>query len=126
MRPVTVLTVDDQAVFRRVARKLVAATPGFQQVGEAGSGERGLELADELQPDVVLVNVRMPGMDGVETARRLTRAHPDSVVVLVSLEEGPELPAAISSAGAAAHLRKQNLSTKALREIWEAHGRRPS
>ena len=118
MRPVTVLTVDDQRVFRRAARKLVAATPGFQQVGEADCGERGLELAQELKPDVVLVNARLPGMDGLETARRLAQAHPDTLVVLVSVEEVRELPSAV------VHVRKQDLSTQALREIWRAHGSR--
>jgi two-component system, NarL family, invasion response regulator UvrY len=118
MRPVTVLTVDDQRVFRRAARKLVAATAGFQQVGEADCGERGLELAGELQPDIVLVNVRLPGMDGIETARRLAEAHPHAVVVLVSVEEVAELPSAVK------HLRKQDLSTLVLRELWQAHGSR--
>jgi two-component system invasion response regulator UvrY len=118
MRPVTVLTVDDQQVFRRVARKLVAATPGFQQIGEADCGERGLELATELRPDIVLVNVRMPGLDGIETARRLAQAHPDALVVLISVEDVPELPSAVT------HLRKQDLSTQALREVWQAHGSR--
>ena len=116
MRPVTVLTVDDQQVFRRAARKLVAATPGFQQVGEADCGERGLELAKELQPDIVLVNARLPGMDGIETARRLAQGHPDAVVVLVSVEDVPEVPSAVT------HVRKQDLSTQALREIWQTHG----
>ena len=116
MRPVTVLTVDDQQVFRRAARKLVAATPGFQQVGEADSGERGLELAGELHPDLVLVNARMHGMDGIETAAQLSQRHTDALVVLVSVEEVPELPAAV------AHLRKQDLSTHALAELWQSHG----
>jgi DNA-binding NarL/FixJ family response regulator len=118
MRPVTVLTVDDQQVFRRAARKLVAATSGFQQIGEADNGERGLELAEELEPDIVLVNARMPGMDGIETARRLAQAHPDAVVVLVSVEDVPELPSSVR------HVRKQDLSTQALREIWQTHGSR--
>jgi DNA-binding NarL/FixJ family response regulator len=121
-RPVTVLTVDDQQVFRRAARKLIAATPGFLQVGEAASGRQALKLAAELRPDMVLVDVRMPGMDGLETTRRLAETAPDAVVVLISMEEVPELPSAIGSVGAAAHVRKQSLSTKALRELWKAHG----
>ena len=121
-RPVTVLTVDDQQVFRRAARKLIAATPGFLQVGEAASGRQALKLAAELRPDMVLVDVRMPGMDGLETTRRLAETAPDAVVVLISMEEVPELPSAIGSVGAATHVRKQSLSTEALQEIWKAHG----
>jgi two-component system, NarL family, invasion response regulator UvrY len=121
-RPVTVLTVDDQQVFRRAARKLIAATPGFLQVGEAASGSQAVKLASELRPDMVLVDVRMPGMDGLETTRRLSETTPEAVVVLISMEEVPELPSAIDSVGAATHLRKQSLSTEALQEVWKKHG----
>src|SRR3954452_1245908 len=69
--PVKVLAVDDQEVFLQVARELIAAAKGFEQVGEASSGAEGIKLAVELRPDLVLVDVRMPGMDGVETMRRI-------------------------------------------------------
>lgn len=121
-RPVTVLTVDDQQVFRRAVRKLIAATPGFLQVGEAASGRQAVKLAAELRPDMALVEVRMPGMDGLETTRRLAETAPDTIVVLLSLEETPELPRAVATVGAAAHVCKQSLSTEALEEIWKAHG----
>jgi len=121
MPSVTVLAVDDQAVFRRAARSLIAAAAGFEQVGEATSGAEALELAAELHPDLVLVDVRMPGMDGIETARRLASTEPRSVVILISVEEIPELPAAVSEVGAAAHLRKQDLSVRSLRQLWDEH-----
>jgi two-component system invasion response regulator UvrY len=123
--PVTVLTVDDQRVFLRTAKSLIAATPGFEQVGEAASGEEALELAADLRPDLVLVDVRMPGMDGVETARRLSEADPDRTVVLISLDEVPQLSAAVTRAGAAGYIRKQDLSTRGLAELWE-RCRRPA
>lgn len=116
--PVTVLTVDDQRIFLRTARSLIAATPGFEQVGEAASGEEALELAAELRPDLVLVDMRMPGMDGVETARRLAEADPQATVVLISLEEVPQLSAAVARAGVAGYIRKQDLSTRGLAELW--------
>jgi CheY-like chemotaxis protein len=119
-RPVTVLAVDDQEVFRRVARGLIAATPGFEQVGEAASGPEAIEVAAELHPDLVLIDVRMPGMDGIETARRLAEADDRVVVVLTSIEELPEVPPSI----VAAYLRKQDLTTAALREVWEEHRHR--
>jgi DNA-binding NarL/FixJ family response regulator len=119
---VTVLAVDDQPIFLRAAHQLIADTPGFEHVGEATSGPEAVDMATALHPDLVLLDVRMPGMDGIETARRIAALDARVVVVLVSLEETPELPASLASAGAAVHLRKQDLSARALREIWTAHG----
>ena len=119
---VKVLTVDDQEVFRRVARELVEATDGFAWAGEAASGREALERVAEGHPDLVLLDVRMPGMDGIETAQRLLAQDPDIVIVLVSLESIVDLPSATASVGAAAHLRKQELSPRTLQELWAAHG----
>jgi DNA-binding NarL/FixJ family response regulator len=119
-RRVTVLTVDDQPVFLRAARKLISATPGFEQVGQARSGSEALELASTLDPDLVLLDVRMPDMDGFETARRLHAEHPDAVVVLISMGDVPAL--AEPSPDVATHLRKQALSPRTLRDVWEKHG----
>ena len=119
---VRVLTVDDQAVFRRAVRDLVAATPGFEEVGQAASGVEALELAEALRPDLVLLDVRMDGMDGLETARRLLASDCDAVVVVISLNEVPEAASAVAG-GVAAPVRKQDLSTRTLRELWAAHGR---
>ena len=116
--------MDDQRIFLRTARSLIAATPGFEQVGEAATGEEALELVAELRPDLVLVDLRMPGMDGVETAHRLTEADPDAMVVLISLDEVPQLASAVARAGAAGYIRKQDLSTRSLAELWRRH--RPS
>jgi len=121
VRPVTVLVVDDQPVFLRAAGELIAASPGFVQVGQAGSGHEALELAAALSPDLVLLDVRMPGMDGVETARRLQRADPDAVVVLVSIADLRDV-APLACPSVTAHLRKQSLSARALEELWAAHG----
>jgi DNA-binding NarL/FixJ family response regulator len=121
--PVTVLTVDDQPVLLHALRELLAATEGFQQIAEAFSGAQALRLAADLRPDLVLVDVRMPGMDGIETARRLRRLDAEAVVILVSLEEIADLPSSLASSGAAAHIRKQDLSPHALQQLWSAHGR---
>jgi DNA-binding NarL/FixJ family response regulator len=122
---VRVLAVDDQEVFLKVARSLIAATPAFEQVGEATSGPEALMRAADLRPDLVLVDVRMPGMDGIETARRLADLDPGSVIVLLSIDPVPELPASVSSVGAATHVRKQDLNPRTLQELWRAHGPPP-
>jgi len=122
--PVGVLVVDDQVVFRHAARAVVdAASPDFVLLGEAASGEHALAAADDLHPDLVLVDVRMAGMDGVETTRRLQRAHPEAVVVLVTIEEPLNLPAEVGFCGAADLVRKQDFGPRLLRRLWSIHGR---
>ena len=120
---VGVLTVDDQAIFRSVARDVIDATPGFEPLGEAASGPEAVELAAELRPDLVLVDVRMPEMDGLECAARIHSAAPDATIVLLSTEEY-EGTRSVRSCGASAFLRKQAFGPVALRALWADHGRR--
>ena len=84
--PVGVVVVDDQLVFRQVAHEVIDATEDFELLGEASSGAHALAAVDELDPDLVLLDVRMPGMDGIETAARLHERHPESVVVLITVD----------------------------------------
>jgi len=123
-RPVRILTVDDQAAFRCAAETLVAATPGFEIAAESPDGESALRIAREVDPDMVLVDVRMRGMDGIETARLLTREDRTRLVVLVSSADVRELSELAQRAGAAAILRKHWLSPRMLRGLWIALRRR--
>ena len=123
--PVGVLVVDYQLVFRQVAREVIEATPEFEILGEAGSGPHAIAATDELCPDLVLLDVRMPGMDGIETAGRLTAAHPQVVVVLISIDEPQYMPDEVASSGAAELVRKQDFGPALLRRVWQAHGRAP-
>jgi DNA-binding NarL/FixJ family response regulator len=121
---VGVLTVDDQAVFRTAALAVIDATPGFEAIGEAASGEEAMRLAAALRPDLVLMDVFMPGQDGIETARRLTAAYPDAVVVLISLEDAFDLSLEARRAGAATFVRKQDFCPRLLARLWDAHRKR--
>jgi two-component system, NarL family, invasion response regulator UvrY len=118
---VGVLTVDDQAMFRTAALEVIEATPGFEAVGEAASGEEALRLAEALRPELVLVDVRMPGMDGIETARRLVAGDPGTVVVLISLEDASHVSVEAKRAGAAAFVRKQDFCPTMLTRLWATH-----
>jgi two-component system, NarL family, invasion response regulator UvrY len=83
---VRVLAVDDQPPFRVAAREVVDATAGFAWAGEAGSGAEAVDLVRVAEPDIVIMDVRMPDMDGIEAARRVTAACPGVAVLLVSAD----------------------------------------
>jgi DNA-binding NarL/FixJ family response regulator len=118
------MTVDDQPAFREVAREVIEATGGFVQVGEASCGEEALALAGQVDPDLVFVDVRMPGLDGLETARRLKASHPAATVVLISTEGFEGDPSGVESCGAATFLRKEDFRPSVLQRLWDEHGRR--
>ena len=121
-RAVRVLTIDDQAIFRALARTVIEATEGFSAVGEAAGGEEGLEAVSRLAPDLVLLDVRMPGMSGIEVARRLVASHPEVVVVLISIEERIDVSSA-AQLGTVPLVRKQDFGPRLLRRLWAEHRR---
>jgi two-component system, NarL family, invasion response regulator UvrY len=109
-----VLVVDDQRPFRAAARGLLATADRLTVVGEATSGEEGVELAARLRPKVVLMDVRLPGIDGIEATRRILAIAPRTLVVLVSTHRQADLPPGWATCGAAAFLRKEDFSVEAL------------
>jgi two-component system, NarL family, invasion response regulator UvrY len=119
--PVRVLTVDDQERFRGVARDVIDATPGFELAGEAANGEDGLRAVERLAPELVLLDVRMPGLDGIEVARRLGATHPETLVVLISIEDPMDLPSAAGLGAAVPLVRKQDFGPRLLRRLWHDH-----
>jgi DNA-binding NarL/FixJ family response regulator len=123
-RPIRVVTVDDQAPFREAAREIVASAQGFECVGESADGDSALKLIRDADPDIVILDVRMPGIDGIELATILTAEDPTRVIVLVSSTDVRELAGLARSSGAAALLRKQWLTPRVLRGLWLAHRRR--
>jgi DNA-binding NarL/FixJ family response regulator len=123
---VRTLVVDDQEPFRDALRRLITAVPGFTLVGEASSGEEAIAAVESLSPELVLMDVRMPGMGGVEAARSLARWHPDVVVVLISVHGQEELPPElVAGRDAAAFVHKQNLRPRVLHELWQKNHRVP-
>jgi two-component system invasion response regulator UvrY len=112
--PVGVLIVDDQAPFRRAARAVVTATPGFEVVGEAESGEEAVDLATDLGPGLVLMDINLPGINGIEATRRITTANPGVVTVLLSTYREEDLPPGADDCGAAAYVHKEEFGPAVL------------
>ena len=118
---VRVLIVDDQEPFRLAARMVVEATEGFEIVGEAESGEEGVEMAADRSPDLVLMDVNLPGIDGLEATRRILALSGGGVVVLVlSTYEEDEYEPRASESGAAAYIPKSSFGPDRLLEAWTA------
>ncbi|WP_409259949.1 UvrY/SirA/GacA family response regulator transcription factor [Pseudomonas sp. KCJK8806] len=103
---IRVLVVDDHDLVRTGITRMLADIDGLQVVGEGDSGESALKLARELKPDVVLMDVKMPGIGGLEATRKLLRSHPDIKVVAVTVCEEDPFPTRLLQAGAAGYLTK--------------------
>jgi DNA-binding NarL/FixJ family response regulator len=103
---IRVMVVDDHALHRDGTRQILEAYSDLQVVGDADSGEVALALVNQLRPDVVLLDIRLPGMNGIEVTRRLTRDHPDVRVLMVSAHDEDEYVRGALEAGAAGYLRK--------------------
>jgi DNA-binding NarL/FixJ family response regulator len=118
---VRVLIVDDQEPFRQAARAVVELTDGFEVAGEADTGEEAVEQARELEPDLVLMDVNLPGIDGLEATRRILGESDGRVVVLmVSTYEAEEYAPRAAEAGAAAYIPKSEFEPDRLTEAWTA------
>ncbi len=119
---VQVLVVDDQAPFRAAARAVVARVAGFELAGEATSGEEAVELVETIRPGVVLMDINMGAMDGLEATKIITTAHPETLVILVSTYTEADMPPEARSCGAAAYVNKDELSPRVVRRLWESGG----
>jgi two-component system invasion response regulator UvrY len=116
---VRVLVVDDQAPFRSAARAVLRRVEGFDLVGEAASGPEAITLADQLRPALVLMDINMPEMSGIEATRLIVSAHPEVVVILCSTYEFADLPPDAATSGARAYVNKERLGADSLRQLWD-------
>ncbi len=115
---VTVLIVDDQAPFRRAAAAVVRVASGFKMVGEAESGEEAVELVSALEPELVLMDINMSGINGIEATRRILIDHPEVAVVLLSTYQADDLPADATTSGALAYVNKEEFGPDVLERLW--------
>jgi len=115
---VRVLVVDDHESFRRAVAAVVEETEGFVVVGSAESGEQSLTLLSQTTADLVLMDVNLPGIDGIEATRRLTACANAPVVVLLSTYDEAEVD--YQGCGAAGYITKDAFGPDRLTDVWSA------
>ena len=117
---VRVLIVDDQEPFRLAARMVVELTDGFDVVGEAETGEASVAMAEELKPDLVLMDVNLPGINGLDATRQILAGSDAVVVLLLSTYEEAEYAPRSAECGAAAYIPKSSFGPDRLESAWES------
>jgi two-component system, NarL family, invasion response regulator UvrY len=115
--PVDVLIVDDQRPFRSVARTVVNLVGGWRVAAEAETGEDAVAAAERVRPGVVLMDINLPGISGIEATRRIMASYPDTRVVLLSTYTAADLPADATTCGATTYLNKEDLTPATLRAL---------
>ena len=117
-KTVAVLIVDDQHPFRDVARTVIGMTDGFVVAGEAVSGEEAVEMATDRHPDLVLMDINLPGINGIEACRRIKAASPSTTVILLSTYSESDLPADARDCGAIEYVHKEDFGPTLVEDIW--------
>ena len=123
MTVVRVLVVDDQVAYLRALASVIRETPGFEVVGEASSGEDSLAAASALCPDLVLMDVNLPGIDGLEATRRLLGGDRPPVVLLLSTYDQDAGEQLVAESGASGYLTKSAFGPDQLEEAWSTAAR---
>ena len=117
---VRVLIVDDQEPFRQAARMVVELTDGFEVVGEAETGEDSVAMAADLQPDLVLMDVNLPGINGLDATRQILSSSDSVVVLLLSTYEEAEYAPRAAECGAASYIPKSAFGPDRLESAWDS------
>ena len=123
-RTVAVLIVDDQLPFRAVARTVISLTAGFAVAAEAETGEEAVATVAADPPDLVLMDINLPGINGIEATRQIRSEHPETEVILLSTYSEADLPADARECGALAYVHKEDFGPSLVRELWDGRSAR--
>ena len=118
---IRVMLVDDHRLVRAGLKRVLTDLPDMQIVAEAGSGEESLELARQHQPDVVLMDINMPGIGGLEATRRLAQRYPSMKIIAVTMHTEEPYPSRLLAAGAAGYISKDSASDEVTAAIRRVH-----
>ena len=118
-RPLRIAIVDDTPVFRKGLRSALERQPGLEIVAEAEDGRRAIELAERARPDVILMDLSMPVLNGIDATRVITASHPEIRVIILSMHASENVSDAAAAAGACRCLAKERTLTEILRSIRE-------
>lgn len=121
MQKIKVLLADDHVVVRQGLRALLMAEEDIEIVGEADNGRQAIQLVKKLMPDVAIIDIAMPVLNGLEATRQITRAVPSTKVLILSSYSDDEYVQQLTEAGAAGYLVKQTAATDLLKAIREAY-----
>ena len=125
METIRILVVDDNAGFRRRLKEFLASEPDIEVIGEAGNAQEAILKARELQPDLVLMDVSMPGTNGIDATRQLKDEMPEVKVIMVSLFDSRQYREAALASGASGYVTKKSLIEElmpAIRGAFRAYG----
>lgn len=123
MAPLRILLVDDFASWRSYVASVLQERACFEVVGEAADGQEAIEKATELQPDLILMDIAMPKLNGIEAARRIRDRAANSKIVFISLEISDEVAEAAVAVGAQAYIAKREIRAKLLPTIDSLFGK---
>lgn len=121
-KPITVFLVDDHEIFRNGLKQLVDSEPDMEVVGEAGDGETALQTLSSVSPDIIIMDIRMPGINGVETSQIILKQQPDLKILFFSLYDNPEYVARALEMGASGYILKDTsnkIFLHAIRTVYQ-------
>ena len=108
MKPVRLLIADDHSIVRRGLRALIESQPGWEVCGEAADARQAIEKAKQLRPDLVIMDISMPGLNGLEATRRIIRSAPQIQVLVLTVHDSPEIIDRVLAAGARGYVLKSD------------------